>query len=57
MNRIKQLLLVATALVSASSALAADLRIGLQDDADVLDPHRARTFVGCRERAIEVVHS
>ena len=26
--------------------LAADLRIGLQDDADVLDPHRARTFVG-----------
>jgi peptide/nickel transport system substrate-binding protein len=46
MNRIKQLLLVATALVSASSALAADLRIGLQDDADVLDPHRARTFVG-----------
>ncbi|WP_110751798.1 ABC transporter substrate-binding protein [Phyllobacterium leguminum] len=27
-------------------AMAADLRIGLQDDADVLDPHRARTFVG-----------
>jgi peptide/nickel transport system substrate-binding protein len=46
MRHIKQLLLVATALVTASSALAADLRIGLQDDADVLDPHRARTFVG-----------
>lgn len=29
-----------------STTLAADLRIGLQDDADVLDPHRARTFVG-----------
>ncbi len=30
----------------ASTAMATDLRIGLQDDADVLDPHRARTFVG-----------
>ena len=30
----------------AAPVLAADLRIGLQDDADVLDPHRARTFVG-----------
>lgn len=27
-------------------ALAADLRIGLQDDADVLDPAQSRTFVG-----------
>lgn len=38
-------LLLATILGSAS-ALAADLRIGLQEDPDVLDPHEARTFVG-----------
>ncbi|MEJ1159014.1 ABC transporter substrate-binding protein [Prosthecomicrobium sp. N25] len=30
----------------ASPALAQNLRIGLQEDPDVLDPHRARTFVG-----------
>jgi len=30
----------------ASSALSAELRIGLQDDADVLDPAQSRTFVG-----------
>lgn len=30
----------------ASSAFAADLRIGLQEDPDVLDPDQARTFVG-----------
>src|SRR3990170_129439 len=30
----------------ASPALAADLRIGLQDDPDVLDPDQSRTFVG-----------
>ncbi|MET0427690.1 MAG: ABC transporter substrate-binding protein [Microvirga sp.] len=35
-----------TALLAALPALAQDLRIGLQDDPDVLDPHRARTFVG-----------
>lgn len=29
-----------------STSFAADLRIGLQDDPDILDPHRARTFVG-----------
>src|SRR5690606_8409368 len=27
-------------------ALAADIRIGLQEDPDILDPHEARTFVG-----------
>lgn len=32
------------ALVSAS-ALAQELRIGLQEDVDTLDPHRARTYV------------
>ncbi|MPZ10704.1 MAG: ABC transporter substrate-binding protein [Kiloniellaceae bacterium] len=37
-------LLAGSALVSP--ALAADLRIGLQDDADVLDPDQSRTFVG-----------
>ncbi|HEY9536188.1 MAG TPA: ABC transporter substrate-binding protein [Kiloniellaceae bacterium] len=30
----------------ASPTLAADLRIGLQDDPDVLDPDQSRTFVG-----------
>lgn len=38
------LLLSATTL--ATAAQAADLRIGLQDDADVLDPDQSRTFVG-----------
>src|SRR3546814_1807202 len=30
----------------SSPTLAADLRIGLQDDPDVLDPDQSRTFVG-----------
>ncbi|MEO3999316.1 ABC transporter substrate-binding protein [Mesorhizobium sp. CAU 1732] len=34
------------AMLMAGTASAADLRIALQDDPDVLDPHRARTFVG-----------
>ena len=41
--------LIATLLASvamAGSAAAADLRIGLQEDPDVLDPDQARTFVG-----------
>ncbi len=46
MNCVKKLLSAVTVLVLASPTLAADLRIGLQDDADILDPHRARTFVG-----------
>jgi len=37
-------LLLATA--AAAPALSADLRIGLQDDADILDPDQSRTFVG-----------
>lgn len=32
--------------VSSFAALAQDLRIGLQEDVDVLDPHRGRTYVG-----------
>ena len=36
------------ALLAAASgaAVAQDMRIGLQEDPDVLDPHRARTYVG-----------
>ncbi|MFN6987041.1 MAG: ABC transporter substrate-binding protein, partial [Rhizobium oryzihabitans] len=30
----------------ASPALSSELRIGLNDDADVLDPAQSRTFVG-----------
>jgi len=32
--------------LAATAVQAQDLRIGLQDDADVLDPDQARTFVG-----------
>ena len=38
-------MLLASALF-AFPALSAELRIGLQDDADVLDPDQSRTFVG-----------
>jgi peptide/nickel transport system substrate-binding protein len=41
--------LTATLLASATlvgGAMAADLRIGLQEDPDVLDPDQSRTFVG-----------
>jgi len=39
--------LCAALLAGASGAvLAQDMRIGLQEDPDVLDPHRARTYVG-----------
>ncbi|MVW72945.1 ABC transporter substrate-binding protein [Bordetella sp. 15P40C-2] len=31
---------------AAGSAFAQEIRIGLQEDPDVLDPHRARTYVG-----------
>jgi peptide/nickel transport system substrate-binding protein len=34
------------ALSTASAAHAQELRIGLQSDADVLDPDQSRTFVG-----------
>jgi len=42
----KSIILALGAALMASAASAADLRIALQDDPDVLDPHRARTFVG-----------
>ena len=38
--------LAAALMVSASWANAADLRIGLAEDPDVLDPDQSRTFVG-----------
>lgn len=37
---------VAAGLLVSASASAQTLRIGVQEDPDVLDPHRARTFVG-----------
>lgn len=36
----------AAGLLLSSAAMAQDLRIALAEDPDVLDPHRARTFVG-----------
>ena len=38
--------LLFAAAFGAMPALATDLRIGLREDPDVLDPHEARTFVG-----------
>ncbi|OZI49464.1 ABC transporter substrate-binding protein [Bordetella genomosp. 4] len=32
--------------VASGAAVAQEMRIGLQEDPDVLDPHRARTYVG-----------
>lgn len=43
-RRILAALLASAAMITA--AQAADLRIGLQEDPDVLDPDQARTFVG-----------
>ncbi|MGO4388354.1 ABC transporter substrate-binding protein [Microvirga sp. 2YAF29] len=40
------LLAVAAGLLVSTAASAQTLRIGLNEDPDVLDPHRARTFVG-----------
>jgi peptide/nickel transport system substrate-binding protein len=45
MKRLSILAVAAAALMS-SAASAQTLRIGLNEDPDVLDPHRARTFVG-----------
>jgi peptide/nickel transport system substrate-binding protein len=40
------LLALAAGLLASTAASAQTLRIGLNEDPDVLDPHRARTFVG-----------
>ncbi|MFP1816093.1 ABC transporter substrate-binding protein [Lonsdalea quercina] len=45
-RRIKQTGLLLAGAVMATTAQAAELRIGLQDDPDVLDPAQSRTFVG-----------
>jgi peptide/nickel transport system substrate-binding protein len=37
---------LALLLLAAPAAHAQELRIGLQDDADILDPDQSRTFVG-----------
>ena len=42
----KTLILALAFGLSASALLAQDLRIGLQEDPDVLDPDQSRTFVG-----------
>ncbi len=42
----KLLLALAAGLMMSTAASAQTLRIGLNEDPDVLDPHRARTFVG-----------
>jgi peptide/nickel transport system substrate-binding protein len=45
--RIQRLLMTLLASAAmAGTAMAADLRIGLQEDPDVLDPDQSRTFVG-----------
>jgi peptide/nickel transport system substrate-binding protein len=46
MIRNKLLTAAAVVALSAVPALSADLRIGLQEDPDVLDPDQSRTFVG-----------
>jgi peptide/nickel transport system substrate-binding protein len=40
------LMAVAAGLLMSTAVSAQNLRIGLNEDPDVLDPHRARTFVG-----------
>jgi len=46
MKRITSVLFGAVLATCAASAFSQNLRIGLQEDPDVLDPHRARTYVG-----------
>jgi len=46
MARIRTAALALAMSLAASASFAADLRIGLQEDPDVLDPDQSRTFVG-----------
>ncbi len=46
MSHKRTLALAAALMIGASWAQAADLRIGLAEDPDVLDPDQSRTFVG-----------
>ena len=43
---IRGLPVLAAAAIFALPAAASEIRIGLQEDPDILDPHEARTFVG-----------
>lgn len=45
-GRARAAALLLAMVLGAAPLHAADLRIGLQEDPDVLDPHEARTFVG-----------
>jgi peptide/nickel transport system substrate-binding protein len=46
MKKLSMAIGTAVLALSAGAVLAQDLRIGLQEDPDMLDPHRARTYVG-----------
>lgn len=46
MRRLGTISLVAAAMLVAGAAAGQELRIGLQEDPDVLDPDESRTFVG-----------
>ena len=46
MKNMKRNILAASLALVAGTAVAQDFRIGLQEDPDMLDPHRARTYVG-----------
>ena len=46
MKRVVKLVSLSALLLVVSAVQAQTLRIGLQEDPDVLDPHRARTYVG-----------
>src|SRR3546814_8736703 len=58
-NRTMHRMLLAALLAAgtlASPPLAADLRIGLQDDPDVLDPDQSRTFVDRKSTRLNSSH-
>lgn len=46
MSKLKLMTAAALLALATSPALSADLRIGLQEDPDILDPDQSRTFVG-----------
>jgi peptide/nickel transport system substrate-binding protein len=46
MMRAIKMVALAAGLLASSTAFAQTLRVGLNEDPDVLDPHRARTYVG-----------
>ncbi|OZI35058.1 ABC transporter substrate-binding protein [Bordetella genomosp. 10] len=46
MKKLASAIGAAVLLLASGATLAQEIRIGLQEDPDVLDPHRARTYVG-----------